>query len=262
VTTFRGLADNLRHSFRVLARIKARGHVVELPGVSIASLGVAFQMFNAAFMSQPVDNEAELERRLAVAAEFFQTRGTRWSFWICEDWLATGVRRKLSRMCNDYGLRLASDMPGMMAEELRAPSRKLPPLDVRLVRSEETLEHFRKIGSASFHVPQTWFAEVFDLDVAARQEFVCWVGYASGVPVATAATVSSHGVIGVYNVSTAPEFRKRGYAETITRQAIDSALRETEAEGVILQSTSQGLRLYEHMGFEIVSRVLVYNSMP
>jgi predicted GNAT family N-acyltransferase len=103
---------------------------------------------------------------------------------------------------------------------------------------------------------------VFDLEVARRQEFVCWVGYADGAAVATAATVSSHGVIGVYNVATGPAFRKRGYAETITRQAIHSALRETEAEGVILQSTTQGLRLYEHMGFQTVSRVLVYNSIP
>lgn len=262
VTTFHGLTDNLRQSFRVLAAPKARGAVVELPGVSIASLGVTFQMFNAAFLSQPVDSGVELQRRLAAASEYFHNQQMRWSFWICEDWLAFPVRRRLSRSCESFGLRLSSDMPGLAAEFIRPPSRKLPPIDVRLVQSREALDDFRCIGSTSFHVPHAWFSEVFDLDVARRQEFVCWVGYANGAPVATAATVSSHGVIGVYNVATAPDYRQRGYAEAITRYSIDTALRETDAESVILQSTSQGLSLYERIGFHIVSRILVYNSTP
>jgi GNAT superfamily N-acetyltransferase len=262
VTTFHGLADNLRQSFRVLATSRRRGSVHELPGVSIASLGVSFQMFNSAFLSQPVESAIELERRLAAASEYFQDRRMRWSFWICEDWLAIPVRRKLSRACENVGLRLSSDMPGLAAEFVRPPLRKLPPLDVRLVQSKETLDDFRSIGSTSFHVPHAWFSEVFDLGVAQRQEFICWVGYVNGAPVATAATVTSHGVIGVYNVATSPDYRQRGYAEAITRYAIDAALRATDAESVVLQSTSQGLSLYEHMGFQIVSRILVYNSVP
>ena len=262
VRTFHGLADNLRQSFRVLAQVKPRGAVQELPGVSIASLGVTFQMFNSAFLSQPVDSPVEMERRLATASEFFRERRLRWAFWICEDWLANGVRRKLSKLCDGYGLRLSSDMPGLVADFIRPPTRQLPALDMRIVQSTQTLDDFRSIGSTCFHVPLSWFSEVFDLDVAREQEFVCWVGYAHGAPVATAATVTSHGVIGVYNVATAPDYRQRGYAEVITRSAIDAALRGNEAEGVILQSTAQGLRLYERMGFQVVSRILVYNSVP
>jgi ribosomal protein S18 acetylase RimI-like enzyme len=262
VTNFEGLADNLRESFRVLAAVKPGGDVVELPGVSIASLSVSFQMFNAAFLSQPVDSQTELERRLAAAREFFHNRNTRWSFWICDDWLANGVRRNLSRSCENFGLRLSSDMPGLVAEAILPPTRRLPPLDVRLVQSNDTLQDFRALGSTCFHVPMAWFSEVFDIDVAARQQFICWVGYANGIPVTTAATVTSHGVIGVYNVATSPGHRQHGYAEAITRHAIGAALRETEAESVILQSTSMGLPLYERIGFQIVSRILVYNSVP
>src|ERR1700733_13821453 len=45
---FHPVEENLRQSFRVLAAGRPRCDVIELPGVSIASLGVAFQMFNAA----------------------------------------------------------------------------------------------------------------------------------------------------------------------------------------------------------------------
>lgn len=262
MTGFHSLADNLRESFRSLADGKPYGSVLELPGVSIASLGVAFQMFNAAFPSQLIGSPAELGQRLGVASEYFSANNLRWSFWICEDWLAVPVRRKLSQICQDFGLRLSAEMPGLAAEEICRPTRKIPPLDVRLVRSAETLEDFRALGSTCFHVPPAWFSEVFDSRVPQHQKFICWVGYANGVPVATAATISSHGVIGVYNVATAQDYRQRGYAEAITRYAIDAALRETDAERVVLQSTSQGMNLYARMGFQVVTRILVYNSTP
>src|ERR1700733_15240088 len=97
--SFREVSDNLRESFRVLAEGRPGAEVLELPGISIASLGVSFQMFNAAFVCEPVETQAELEARLRSARSYFDTRGLPWALWICEDWLAAGVRRKLSRTC-------------------------------------------------------------------------------------------------------------------------------------------------------------------
>lgn len=264
--SFHCVADNLRQSFRALADGKPRGSLIELPGVSIASLGVTFQMFNAAFPSEPIETRKTLEDRLRAAKSHFDSWSLRWAFWICEDWLAKGVRRKLSRACAGCGLRLSSDMPGMATECILPPARNLPAIDVRRVRSAETLDDFRALGSTCFHVPISWFSEVFDAGMAAHDAFVCWVGYHDGLPIATAATVSAHGVIGVYNVATAPDYRRRGYGEAITRHAIDAALRETGlpkgSTPVVLQSTSEGLRLYRRMGFQPVTRVLVYSSIP
>ena len=118
---------------------------------------------------------------------------------------------------------------------------------------------FRTIGSLCFHVPPTWFREVFD-DSMPMREFICWVGYSAGLPVATAATVVSHGVIGVYNVATVPDERGKGYAEAITRHAIAEAARQSGLTRVILQATAQGERLYKRLGFREVSRLVVFNS--
>ena len=52
--TFEVLADNLRESFRIVAASRAKGEVREMHGASIASAGATFQMFNAAFLAQPV----------------------------------------------------------------------------------------------------------------------------------------------------------------------------------------------------------------
>jgi ribosomal protein S18 acetylase RimI-like enzyme len=263
VTAFRDVADNLRQSFRVLAEGRPRAIVLELPGVSIASLGVTFQMFNAAFLSEPVETYPVLEARLQAAKDHFDSQSLRWSFWICEDWLTTqAVRRKLSRACETFSLRLSSELPGLAAEFIRRPARNLPGLEFRRVDSPETLDDFRALGATCFHVPIGWFAEVFDAGITAAHPFVCWVGYHGGQPVATAATVSAHGVTGLYNVATIPEYRHRGCGEAITRHALDTAVREANSARLVLQSTSDGLRLYQRMGFELVTRILVYNSVP
>jgi hypothetical protein len=55
---FPSVAGNLRESFRVIAASRGGGEIRELPGVSVASSGVTFQMFNAAFLSgQPPATE-------------------------------------------------------------------------------------------------------------------------------------------------------------------------------------------------------------
>lgn len=260
--SFHCVADNLRQSFRALANGRQRGSVIELPGLSIASLGVTFQMFNAAFPSEPVETRAALEDKLRAAKNHFDSQALRWAFWICEDWLATDIRRRLSRACETWGLRLSSDMPGMSAERIQRSTRKLPAIEIRRVQSAQTLDDFCALGSTCFHVPLSWFSEVFDPGMAAHRDFICWVGYRDGLPIATAATVSAHGIVGLYNVATSPEYRHLGYGEAITRHAIDEAVRETPATRIVLQSTADGLPLYQRMGFQPVTRVLVYSSIP
>jgi GNAT superfamily N-acetyltransferase len=218
-------------------------------------------MFNAAFASAPIDTQDELEESLDAARGHFRSRNLPWAFWICEDWLRPALRGKLSRTCESFGLRLSSDLPGLAVDPLRKAGRRLPAIEVVRLEREETLNDFRALGSVSFHVPPVWFAEVFDRSVAPSDSFICWVAYSNGVPVATAATVTARGAIGLYNIATAPEHRQRGYGEAVTRFVIDAAIREHGNLPIVLQSTSQGLRLYGPMGFLPVTRVLVYNSV-
>ena len=51
---FRLVDANLQESFRVLVPGRSQGELLDLDGIRIISLGVAFQMFNAAFVSAPV----------------------------------------------------------------------------------------------------------------------------------------------------------------------------------------------------------------
>jgi len=256
---FETVESNLRDSFRVLAVRRPSGEVREYPGVSIASAGVVFQMFNAAFFSAPVPDEAELERRIALAAVHFKARGLDWAWWVCEDWIHERLRGRLRHVFRNQRLRLSVEMPGMIAERINPPVRPLPPITIRPVRDAGTRNDFCAVGSVCFNVPPAWFREVFDTQQV-WERFSGFVGYMDGEPVSTAATVIGAGAVGVYNVATLPGHQRHGCGEAIMRYALDRAREATGLERSVLQSTTQGFPLYCRMGYRTVTKVAVYAS--
>lgn len=256
---FQNVAANLRQSFRAVAASRQDGENRELPGVSIASAGVTFQMFNAAFLSAPVATDVELERRILLARTHFLARGQEWAFWVCDDWFAGGLRKRARRAFERSGLRHSVNLPGMVAERVAAPVRPLPQLELHRVAAGPVRDAFCAIGAHCFHVPPSWFNQVFD-SLAVWQDFAGYVGYCDGEPVATTAVVMGGDALGVYNVATVPMHQRRGYGEAIMRQALEDARLRSGVERVVLQSTVAGYKLYQRMGFRTVTNVAVYAS--
>ena len=257
---FENVEENLRQSFRALAFDRPAGDVREIAGISIASAGSEFQMFNAAFLSSPVGSVEDLERRIATAQVHFRARGLSWSFWLCEDLLRPNVRRRVGRLMESASLSPAVRLPGMSAERLLPPRRDLPRIEVRRVSDEPTRLAFCDIGCTCFHVPLHWFREIFLRSRLWDGDFVGYVGYVDGEPVATAAIVVAAGAIGVYNVATLPAHRRRGFGEAVMRYAIERAREHSGCERTILQATEHGLPLYVSMGYRTVTTVNVYTS--
>lgn len=257
---FRTIEENLRQSFRLLASSQPSGEVREAGGVTIASAGVTFQMFNAAFLSAPVKSDGELDRRIATAQVHFAARGLAWSYWVCEDWLDKKARRRSSDAFKKRGLYLATVLPGMLAEKLAAPLRELPRLEVCTVSNEKTWSAFCEIGALCFNVPLAWFQEVFQDPQIWKNGFTGYVGYLDGEPVSTAATVVAAGAVGIYNVATVPRHQRSGCGEAVMRSALARARQEHGIERTILQSTAQGFDLYRRMGYSVATNVAVYTS--
>jgi predicted acetyltransferase len=65
------------------------------------------------------------------------------------------------------------------------------------------------------------------------------------------------GLAGVYNVATAPDLRRRGYAAGMVRFALRRA-RELGYEVAALSANPPAAPVYEHMGFRVVCHVREY----
>lgn len=250
---------NMLALFRHLAAARDSGEIRELPGVSIASCGAAFHMFNAAFLSQTITaGAAELEQRLAAAAVHFAARGLRWAFWLWEHRLDRASRRHAESLFSRHGLFLASRLPGMVAEQIAASPRSLPEVEIRSVSGAVERADFCRLVAAAFGLSLESCREIYGVEAIWRGGFAGFVGYVQGRPVTTAATMADGGATGLYCVATAPGWERHGYAEAIVRHALARAL--SPGQPCVLQSTEAGLHLYERMGFRTVTKVTVYSS--
>jgi ribosomal protein S18 acetylase RimI-like enzyme len=84
-----------------------------------------------------------------------------------------------------------------------------------------------------------------------------YIGYLAGVPVATAEVTIGGGVAGIYNVSTLPDYRRRGFGTALTLQS----LLDAQAYGcrtAILQAAEAGVNLYTHLGFTPFGQITEY----
>jgi predicted GNAT family acetyltransferase len=75
--------------------------------------------------------------------------------------------------------------------------------------------------------------------------------------VSTAVGYSIDGTVGIFNVATPPEFRRRGYGAAITAHAARDGLNHG-ADLAWLQSSSMGESVYLRLGFREVETYLLH----
>ncbi len=252
------IEENLIEFFRHLARNREGGEVREAAGVSFASCGATFHMFNGAFLSTAVRDAAELEQRIVTAAEHFERRKLRWAFWVNEEKLEGNLCRLARGVFHNHGLGLSSRMPAMIAGGLKPPARRLPPIEIRRIDNEETRAAFCHIVSAAFSIPFEWSRELYGSARTWDGALSGYLSYAGGEVVSAAAAMAAAGALGLYCVATLPGHERKGYAEAIVRHAVGEARSRLGLRYSVLQSTAVGLPLYQRLGYEIVSHFAVY----
>lgn len=257
----RSVSANLLEAMRFFGRARLNGEVLEHPGVCQIFCGLNYAAFNAAVLSGPVGSEAaELRRRIQVPAKLYQARSLRWTCWLCDHDFDSSLRREAPVILRHFGLIPLTAPPGMYADYLAAPRRALPAVDLRPVQDEATRQAFAYITSVGFAIPHSICRDMYCSEHAWSGAFQGYVGYAGGLPVCTAATVISDDLVGIYSVATAPNSRRQGYAEATMRQVLRRSKERTGIEATALQSTDDGFRLYERMGYRKLTSFSVYIS--
>lgn len=233
---------NYLEMFRALARASPDGAIEEDAGLLLVRCGPLLPTDNPAIVLRiPADPAAVLER----ARAFFARTGQGWaliSFGAVSD--AMGAAAAAAGLA-------AHPSPGLVLAPLAGEPPSVPGLVVRAVRDVPTLRVFNDTMTAGFGGPWALPEILQDRALLDIPGMTHYLGLVDGVPVATAMRFSSHGVAGVYNVSTVPAYRGRGIGAAITwRAALDGRV-----EGCIaaaLQASEMGLPVYRRMGFRPV----------
>lgn len=164
---------------------------------------------------------------------------------------------------SDYTYLLS--MPCMLADVSKLPSKKprKTSLTIRQVGSRQDLALWKEVTFAGFDFPQSdrasydRFTGAFPLDPGSSQKV--FLALDGGKPVAASLLFLAGDAAGLYFITTLGDYRRRG----IGRELVLATLQHARAAGArfaSLQSSPDGMSVYEKAGFKECCRVDIYGS--
>jgi GNAT superfamily N-acetyltransferase len=195
---------------------------------------------NAVVATRPLA-EAEWPDVLAAAAAFFPPH--RW-------WVVLSVFPTPD--LGAHGLVRVGHPPLMLRPPGPVPV-PAPGLEVRAVTDAATLADFAGVLAAAYGLAEGEAPAVADLALV-DSVVTLRVGYADGVPVATAGAAVRHGIVEVDWVATLGPARRRGFGAAVTAAVVDVA---PELPAVLVAS-DDGRGVYRRLGFLDLVRITMW----
>jgi hypothetical protein len=248
---------------REMARWGGRaGTVCEEGGVLLTAGGSPFPVSaNGVVRLDPAVPAAEVLER---ANAFFAARQRGYSV-SASSW--QGVDDDLMALCRERGYLDVADSPEMV---VRAPVQMPEPppgVELRWIDDEAgvdraagvNVEAYGSLGLPKDVIP----ASFLDRAAMLAPHLHTVLALLDGEPVATAQTMLSHGVAGVYWVGTVERARGRGLAELVTAAVTNRGF-ELGSPINSLQASKMGEPVYRRMGYEELYRyrTLVHFGVP
>jgi hypothetical protein len=146
-----------------------------------------------------------------------------------------------------------------LTHRMRLPLMAMPATPVALTSGDHSIrtvdgkdhEIYRDSLAAGFEAPVDIMAALAQPEILDMPGATAYLVEADGEPVSTGFGILVGDHVGVFNVSTPPRHRRRGYG----RAATEVVMRDGFAAGAcvaFLQASSDGLPLYELLGFRVV----------
>ncbi|GAB4470293.1 MAG: hypothetical protein OHK0029_43100 [Armatimonadaceae bacterium] len=241
--------ENLRESFRAMARYAIDGAVLEVDHLCMVATGIPNAFFNPVFLYRAPDDIDGLMRR---ARAFYEARGGMPWTLIISYWDTLEPMVPSSRLL-DAGLVRAGTVPILSRDTQRGDgwSRFHPHTVIEPVRDSEGLTDFRDVLAESFGIP-AYVTEMLLPDLP-PPNMLLYVAYYEGEVVGTICLFDAAGVAGIYSLSVLPAFRRRGIASALVRHALDEACWELGISECVAQASRNALPVFQSLGFDKVA---------
>ena len=207
-------------------------------GAIVADSGLASDTFNVICCSGA---DVQIDRVLA----YFATVRRPFSWWVGPEDLPVN----LSALLESAGLHAAESELAMSLDLRTLAEVSVPePLRIERVRRGAQLEAFARVAAPGDAEAVRFYRQTAAAALAPDCPLRFYVGLIGDHAVATSEVTLTGTIAGIYNVSTLPEYRRRGFGTAMTARPLLEA-RSDGAERAILQATAAGASIYRRIGF-------------
>lgn len=202
----------------------------------------------------------EDHKAIADIKEDYQQAGLPFWWWVFPGSQSQATIDMLKAECFSF----VDGIPSMLADLTLMPDEEPGDTDLSIicVTHGEDLYEWEKVSFAGFDFPQETkeqyhrFVSTFNLGADAPQKF--FLACLNGKPVATSLLFLNGNVGGIYFVTTLADQRRKGIGLALTYATMRFA-KITGARFATLQSSPDGLHVYEQAGFKEYCRADVYS---
>jgi len=219
--------------------------------------GIESADLNMAWSEKPMT--ADDAKAIADIQKDFQQAGLPFWWWV----FPSSQSSNTIKMLRAKGFSFINSIPSMLADLtlLSDEATCETAVSIMHVRNKEELNLWEEVSFSGFDFPHETkeqyhrFVSTFNLSTESPQKF--FLACLNGKPVATSLLFLNGNVGGIYFVTTLAGQRKKGFGQALTKATMRFA-KIAGARYATLQSSPDGLRVYQQAGFKEFCRVDVY----
>lgn len=166
--------------------------------------------------------------------------------------LRGGASGRLSTLAAERGMIKEDQIPLMVLEDggrLQA-AQEVAGLVIRQLSTQEAVLH-ATTAARGFQAPEALFIQLMTPSMIGRPGVRCYIGECDGEVVTTGLGATLGPFVGIFNISTPPEHRGKGFGAAITARAVSDGFADG-AKWSYLQSSLAGYHVYTRLGFATI----------
>lgn len=216
----------------------------------LALSGVPLPDFNYALLSP--DADAALLREFGAAIQDRDLPAI--------VFLASAVGEALGPVAAELGLQHVGAAPLMVYQPERTGAEPdTGPYQVERVRDEATLRETTPLLASAFSLPLDETNAVYSQSLIARPDIGVFLARRDGEAICSVTTTGAGDVVGIWCMSTPPQYQRQGAARATLAWVIAHHLARG-ATTFYLGATEAGKRLYDQIGFVTVDELAIWLS--
>jgi len=250
------IENNVREKLAYIPERHPDMSVIEVGSTLVVNSSLPSDTFNTAF-------GGVINMTIARAVfHLFQKRKFPMAWWLGP----SSQTRSTDKFLRGAGFCHQSNDIAMAANLSALPAYQYPDnIEIRKCEMEKDFHDFGEVLSSVFSLPleadqvRKYYQKFHLVPPALRTKLSLFVGYVDGKPVSTSALFLTD-CAGIFDISTRPEQRKKGYAKALLYRALLEA-KLLGQEVAVLQASSDGLNIYKKFGFQQVGSFDVWSNV-